>query len=169
MSRWKPKCASISTSSPPTASSPARGSPQGSSASAVGLCVVFLEDLREVEARVRTEKLASMGRMSAAVAHEIRNPLSAITQANALLDEEVSDPGQKRLTRMIEQNAQRLSRIVDDILNVARAQPSSGESHYRRRAAGRLHSPDCAGLDAPEPDLGRAWRAPACTQDVRQF
>jgi len=94
-----------------------------------GLCVLFLEDLRELEAQVRTEKLASMGRMSAAVAHEIRNPLSAITQANALLDEEVQSPGQKRLTHMIGQNAQRLSRIVDDILNVARAQPSQIEDN----------------------------------------
>lgn len=93
------------------------------------LCVLFLEDQREVEARVRTEKLASMGRMSAAVAHEIRNPLSAISQANALLDEEVREPTQKRLTQMIEQNAQRLSRIVDDILNVARVQPSLAEGN----------------------------------------
>lgn len=92
-----------------------------------GLCVVFLEDLREIEARVRTEKLAAMGRMSAAVAHEIRNPLSAIAQANALLDEEVTDANQKRLTRMIDENAQRLARIVDDILNVARVHPT-GES-----------------------------------------
>lgn len=92
-----------------------------------GLCVLFLEDLREVEARVRTEKLAAMGRMSAAVAHEIRNPLSAIAQANALLDEEVQTPGQKKLTHMIEQNAQRLSRIVEDILNVARVRPDQSE------------------------------------------
>jgi two-component system sensor histidine kinase PilS (NtrC family) len=91
-----------------------------------GLCVLFLEDLREVEARVRTEKL-SMGRAGGGVAHEIRNLLGH-HPANALLDEEVIEPGQKRLTRMIEQNAQRLSRIVDDILNVARAQPNQGEA-----------------------------------------
>src|SRR5207253_1659945 len=45
---------------------------------AEGICVMFLQDLREMEARLRTEKLAAMGRMSAAVAHEIRNPLAAI-------------------------------------------------------------------------------------------
>lgn len=84
------------------------------------LCVMFLQDQREIEARMRTEKLASMGRMSAAVAHEIRNPLAAIAQANALLDEDVSEPRLKRLTQMIRQNAKRLGRIVDDVLNISR-------------------------------------------------
>lgn len=86
------------------------------------LCVMFLQDLREMEARIRTEKLAAMGRMSSAVAHEIRNPLAAITQANALLDEDITDPGQKQLTLMVRQNARRLAQIVDEILNISRVQ-----------------------------------------------
>ena len=85
------------------------------------LCVVFLQDLREMEARVRTEKLAAMGRMSAAVAHEIRNPLAAIAQANALLEEDLDDGTRRRLNLMIRQNADRLGRIVDDVLDLARA------------------------------------------------
>ena len=84
------------------------------------LCVLFLQDQREQEARLRTEKLASMGRMSTAVAHEIRNPLAAIAQANALLDEDIQDPRHKKLTAMVSQNAKRLEKIVDDILNVSR-------------------------------------------------
>ncbi len=90
------------------------------------MCVLFLQDQRELEARVRTEKLASMGRMSTAVAHEIRNPLAAISQANALLEEDLSDPRHKKLTQMVSQNAQRLAKIVNDILNASRAQPQDG-------------------------------------------
>ena len=84
------------------------------------LCVMFLQDQREIEARVRTDKLASMGRMSAAVAHEIRNPLAAIAQANALLDEEITDPRHRQLTQMVAQNASRLGKIVDEVLNISR-------------------------------------------------
>ena len=86
------------------------------------LCVMFLQDLREVEARIRTDKLAAMGRMSAAVAHEIRNPLAAISQANALLEEDLHDAGQRQLAGMIGQNAQRLAKIVDEVLDISRAQ-----------------------------------------------
>lgn len=87
------------------------------------LCVLFLQDQRELEARLRTEKLASMGRLSTAVAHEIRNPLAAIAQANALLDEDLDDPRLKKLTLMVAQNAKRLEKIVEDILNVSHVPP----------------------------------------------
>ena len=93
------------------------------------LCVMFLEDLREMQAQVRVAKMAAMGRMSAAVAHEIRNPLAAISQANALLEEDLKEPSHKQLTTMIRQNALRLAKIVDDILNVSRVQVVHPEEH----------------------------------------
>ena len=91
------------------------------------LCVMFLEDLREMEARIRTEKMAAMGRMSAAVAHEIRNPLAAISQANALLEEDLQDPAHRQLTTMVRQNVLRLTKIVDEVLNISRVQVISAE------------------------------------------
>jgi two-component system, NtrC family, sensor histidine kinase PilS len=87
---------------------------------AESLCVIFLQDLRELEARLRTEKLAAMGRMSAAVAHEIRNPLAAITQANALMEEDLHEPALQQLSSMVRKNAQRLAQIVDEILDISR-------------------------------------------------
>jgi two-component system, NtrC family, sensor histidine kinase PilS len=87
------------------------------------MCVMLIEDLRTVRARQRQDKLAAMGRMSAGIAHEIRNPLAAIAQANALLAEDAaqsgSHPAQARLTQMVSDNVSRLKHIVDDILAVA--------------------------------------------------
>jgi two-component system, NtrC family, sensor histidine kinase PilS len=85
------------------------------------LCVLFLEDLRNVQARSRQEKLAAMGRVSAGIAHEIRNPLAAIAQANALLQEEAVGAEQQLLTAMVADNVERLKRIVDDVMEVAPA------------------------------------------------
>ncbi len=99
-------------------------------AGAESLCVMFLQDLREMEARMRNDRLAAMGRMSAAVAHEIRNPLAAITQANALLEEDLQDPAQRQLTLLVRQNAQRLSRIVDEVLNISRVQHQAPQAAH---------------------------------------
>ena len=87
-------------------------------------CVLFLEDVRNMQARSRQEKLAAMGRVSAGIAHEIRNPLAAISQANALLSEDATDPAQRQLMRMIGDNVERLKRIVDDVMEVAPAAAS---------------------------------------------
>ncbi|MEX8497824.1 MAG: PAS domain-containing sensor histidine kinase [Leptothrix ochracea] len=83
------------------------------------LGVVFLEDLRAIQARVRQERLAAMGRVSTGIAHEIRNPLAAIAQANALLHEDVPPGPQQRLTQIVSDNVERLRRTVDDIMEVA--------------------------------------------------
>jgi two-component system sensor histidine kinase PilS (NtrC family) len=83
--------------------------------------VLLLEDLRTAQARLRQEKLAAMGRVSAGIAHEIRNPLAAISQANALLLEDQLRPDQHRLARMVADNVRRLQRIVDEVMELAPA------------------------------------------------
>jgi two-component system, NtrC family, sensor histidine kinase PilS len=82
-------------------------------------CVLLLEDVRTAQARLRQEKLAAMGRVSAGIAHEIRNPLAAISQANALLLEDELPAPQQRLARMVADNVERLKRIVDDVMELA--------------------------------------------------
>jgi len=83
------------------------------------LCVMFLHDLRIMQEQLRTEKLAAMGRMSTALAHEFRNPLAAIAQASQLLDEDLQDTTHQRLTRMVRQNVERLVRVTQDVLDIA--------------------------------------------------
>ena len=83
------------------------------------LLVLLLEDVRTAQARTRQEKLAAMGRVSAGIAHEIRNPLAAIAQANALLLEDGLPAPQQRLAQMVADNVERLKRLVDDVMEVA--------------------------------------------------
>lgn len=91
----------------------------GPGAKSEPLLVALLEDVRTAQARIQQEKLAAMGRVSAGVAHEIRNPLAAIAQANALLLEDPLTPAQQRLARIISDNVLRLKRLVDDVMEIA--------------------------------------------------
>ncbi len=93
--------------------------PETEGARAEPMCVLLLEDVRTAEARLRQEKLAAMGRVSAGIAHEIRNPLAAIAQANALLLEDELTTTHQRLARIVADNVERLKRIVDDVMEVA--------------------------------------------------
>jgi two-component system sensor histidine kinase PilS (NtrC family) len=99
--------------------SAAPDSPAAAASDAEPVAVLLLEDLRTLQARIRQEKLAAMGRISAGIAHEIRNPLAAIAQANALLMEDPLSQTQERLTRMVADNVERLKRLVDDVMEVA--------------------------------------------------
>ena len=91
--------------------------------------VIFLEDLSRVQAQARQMKLVALGRLAANIAHEIRNPLSAINHATELLQEEpVANDTTGRLLAIVHDNAQRLERMVQDVLKVNR-----GERAHRER------------------------------------
>ena len=89
--------------------------------------VIFLQDVTEIENRAQELKLASMGRLTASIAHEVRNPLSAISHAASLLEEDAPDPTQVRLLAIIEDNVARLNRMIEDILKLSRKAQPLGE------------------------------------------
>jgi two-component system sensor histidine kinase PilS (NtrC family) len=97
-----------------------------------GEFVVFLEDRNALEERAQQLKLAAMGRLTASIAHEIRNPLAAISNAGQLLEEDARDAMQKRLAGIVRENTARLNRLVEDVLRVARREaPLSDEFELR--------------------------------------
>jgi two-component system sensor histidine kinase PilS (NtrC family) len=88
--------------------------------------VIFLEDMQRVRAEAQQIKLAALGRLTVNIAHEVRNPLSAISYAAELLQEEQADPKQQRLLQIVLDNTQRINQIVQDVMQLNRrdrAQP----------------------------------------------
>lgn len=85
-----------------------------------GDVVIYLEDLERVQKQAQQLKLAALGRLTANMAHEIRNPLSAISHAAELLREERRSDMQARLSRIIIDNSMRLERLVRDVLELGR-------------------------------------------------
>lgn len=82
------------------------------------LLMLFIRAEHERESEAQAVKLASLGMLTANLAHELRNPLSAMRQANGMLEEslsEVTDPMAPRLLRIIEKNISRIDRMVEDI------------------------------------------------------
>jgi len=83
--------------------------------------IIFLQDASEIENQAQQLKLASMGRLTASIAHEVRNPLSSISYAAALLGESDLSPEQgTRLVKIVNDNVVRLDQLIEDILRLSR-------------------------------------------------
>lgn len=91
--------------------------------------LIALEDAAHIEEQLQQLKLASLGRLSASIAHEIRNPLSAIRHSTQLLGEaETLSAEDRRLVEIQLQHCGRINRIVEDVLVVSRRRAQPGES-----------------------------------------
>lgn len=89
--------------------------------------VIFLEDMHRVRAAAQQIKLAALGRLTANIAHEVRNPLSAISYATELLQEEPGDAKQQRLLQIVHDNTQRINQIVQDVMGLNRRDRAQAE------------------------------------------
>jgi len=93
------------------------------------LFLIFLDDSRIYSVRAEELTLSTLGRLSASIAHEIRNPLAAISYSAQLLDESVGLPeADRRLLEIIHSQCQRMNGIVENILGLARRERSQPES-----------------------------------------
>ncbi len=90
--------------------------------------LIFLEDASQLNQRFQQVKLASLGRLTASIAHEIRNPLAAIHHASQLLEESNHDPADTKLTHIISTQVQRLNNVVESVLQLSRQQRGTSET-----------------------------------------
>ena len=83
--------------------------------------LIILDDVEQAQRRSQQAKLAALGRLTAGIAHEVRNPLASINQAAQLLQEQLlQQNANTRLTQLITTNVSRANRIINDVLDMAR-------------------------------------------------
>ncbi len=102
--------------------------PLGKGGDRDGPLLIFLEDASMFNARVQQSKLASLGRLSASIAHEIRNPVGAMSHAAQLLGEtDGLTADDRRLTEIIQTHSSRVSHIIDNVLQLSRRESGAPE------------------------------------------
>ncbi|MDR6179742.1 MULTISPECIES: sensor histidine kinase [unclassified Pseudomonas] len=105
--------------------------------------LTFLEDVSRIAQQAQQLKLASLGRLTAGIAHEIRNPLGAISHAAQLLQEseELTTPD-RRLAQIIQDQSRRMNRVVENVLQLSRRQQAAPQlidlRYWAHRFAGEL-------------------------------
>ncbi len=90
--------------------------------------LVFIEDIIEIKKQAQRLKLASLGRLTASIAHEIRNPLGAISHAGQLLlESDVLVNDEKRLSQIINEQSMRINNIIENVMSISRRQATIPE------------------------------------------
>jgi len=116
--------------------------------------VIFVQDVGRLRAQAQQVKLAALGRLTASIAHEIRNPLSSINHAAELLAESEAAPaGDARLVGIIRDNVDRLDRIVTEVLSLARRGRAEPESIDPRAFLRQFAADFCATEKVPPETL----------------
>lgn len=91
--------------------------------------LVFLEDLSQIAQQAQQLKLAALGRLTAGIAHEIRNPLGAISHAAQLLQESEELPGaDRRLAQIIQDQSKRMNQVIENVLQLSRRQQAEPQA-----------------------------------------
>jgi two-component system sensor histidine kinase PilS (NtrC family) len=107
--------------------------------------VIFIQDWSKIQAAAQQTKLAALGRLTASIAHEIRNPLSAISHANQLLQEEENlTKANVRILQIIEDNTQRINQIIKDVLELNRRDRTQQETIVLNQFIVDFHTQFCA-------------------------
>ncbi len=90
--------------------------------------LVFIEDMSKVTQQAQQMKLASLGRLTAGIAHEIRNPLGAISHAAQLMNENPQlEDGDRRMLDIIQRHSRRVNGIIENVLDLSRRHPADSE------------------------------------------
>ncbi len=106
--------------------------------------IVFLEDTSLLAEKVQQSKLAALGRLSASIAHEIRNPVGAMSHAAQLLGESANlEPGEKRLTEIMRTNADRVSGIINNVLRLSKREETRVETVALQHWTQEFHEEFC--------------------------
>jgi len=117
--------------------------------------LILLEDSDQTAAQLQQIKLAALGRLTAGIAHEIRNPLAAISHAAQLLEESTSaSTSDRRLAQIAYDNVKRANRIIGDVLDLARRDRVKPEQLILASWLEAFREEFLRGIDGPAPE----WR-----------
>lgn len=124
--------------------------------------VIFIEDWSQIQTQAHQVKLAALGRLTANIAHEIRNPLSAISHANQLLQEDATEPGTHRMCQIISDNVHRLDQMIKDVLELNRRDRTNQERFDVQHFVQEFYQQFCAVERIDQADFTLVAPSPHC-------